>query len=223
MVARMIKIIVPVVALLTIVVLVYLARPKPASVPAPVPQLACTPPPSPFFASTANVEVALTESIKVLKAQASPSVLDVIPKDARGLEMIGFLTCRAREQGLIKSAPELNEYTELLGRLQSGRPVEPFVRHFGSLASLEKHLRTAPADNFSLLLSDTRGLLPRFEIDELAARDWQSWFKKFCSRYTGCLTCSPEGDALRESVTVSATEALKEVTLNDKKVVACTP
>lgn len=218
---RLVKIIVPIVSLVAVVTIIYFAVPKPALTPVAVPPLACVPPPNPFFASAANVEVALTESIKVFKAQASPSVLDVIPKDARGLEMIGFLSCRAREQGLIKSAQELFEYTELLGRLQAGKTIEPFVRHLGSLDLLEKHLRTTPADSFSLLLSDPRGVLVRFDVDELAARDWPSWFRKFCTRYSNCLACSPDGDAIRDKITVSATDSLNEIERDGKRVVAC--
>lgn len=208
-------------ALAAVLISIILARPAPTPTPGPVPPLACIPPPSPYYASSANVEIALTESIKVLKAQASPNVLDVIPKDARGLEMIGFLSCRAREQGLIGSAQELNEYTELLGRLHSGKAINPFVRHHGKLANLERHLRTTPDDTFSVLLNDPRGILARFDVDELAARDWQSWFKKFCARYSGCIACSPDGDAIKETVSLSATDRMNEIEQEGKKVVAC--
>ena len=213
---------IPVAALAAVVVVVYFAVPRPAPTPVPAPPLACVPPPIPFFASSANVEIALTESIKVLKAQANPNVLDVIPKNARGLEMIGFLSCRAREQGLIKTAQELNEYTELLGRVQTGRVIQPFVRHLGSLALLEKHLRTTPDDKFSLSLSDPKGVLARFDVDELAAQDWQSWFRKFCKHYSGCIACSPDGDAIKEDIKVSATAGMAEIDRDGKMVVACT-
>ena len=219
-----IKVVVPLAALLAVVVVIYFTVPKPSPpIPSAGQPLTCIQPPGPFFASAANIEVALTESIKVLKAQAVPKVLDVIPQDARTLEMIGFLSCKAREQNLIKSSAELFEYTKLLGDIQAGKSIAPYVRHLGSLANLEKHLRTTPTDNFALLLSDTRGLLNRLDVDELAARDWPSWFGKFCTRYSGCLVCSPEGDAIRDKVTVSAAAKLKEVEFEGKRSVKCTP
>lgn len=219
--AGWLKLVVPVLAIVGVVVIVYFALPKPAPTPAPSPPLVCVPPPNPFFASAANIEVALTETIKVLKAQALPKVLDVIPVNARGLEMIGFLTCRAKEQGLITSATELKEYTELLGRIQTGNPIQPYVRHHGELANLEKHLRTTPADNFSLTLTDSKGLLARLEVDELAAKDWPSWFRKFCVRYSACAVCSPSGDKITDSITLSATDKLIEVTSASRPVVSC--
>lgn len=205
------KIIVPLASLLVVAVVVYLAVPIQAPSPQPQHQPeACIPPPNPFFASSANIEVALTETIKVLKAQAAPRVLDVIPQEARTLEMIGFLTCKAKAQNLIKTAPELLEYTKLLGDIQAGKSLAPRVRHFGSLANLERQLRTTPADNFSLVLSDQTGLLARLSVEELHARDWPSWFKEFCVRYSGCLTCSPEANAISTRVTVTVAGKLEE-------------
>jgi hypothetical protein len=146
-----------------------------------------------------------------------------IPQHARTLEMIGFLSCLAREQNLIQSKADLIEYTRLLGDFHAGKSISPYVRHLGSLANLEKHLRTTPTDNFTLLLSDTRGLLGRLDIDELSARDWPSWFGKFCEHYRGCLVCNPPGDTIKDRVTVSATENLKEVEFEGKKSVKCAP
>lgn len=219
--APWLKLVVPGLAIVGVVAIVYLAMPKPAPTPTPSPPLACVPPANPFFASAANVEIALTQTIKVLKAQALPKVLDVIPASARGLEMIGFLTCRAREQGLITSATELKEYTELLGRIQAGSPIAPYVRHHGELANLEKHLRTTPEDNFSLILNDSKGLLARLEVDELAARDWPSWFRNFCVRYSACAVCSPSVEKITDNITLSATDKLMEVTSGSKPVVSC--
>lgn len=200
---RYIKLVVSLATLAVVVVIVYLAVPTPAPRSLPSPSQGCVPLASPFFASAANVEVALTETMKVLKARADPRVLDVIPKEARTLEMIGFLTCKAKEQDLIKTAPELIEYTRLLGDIQAGKPIAPRVRHFGSLANLEKHLRTTPADNFSLVLRDQSGLLQRLDVEELHAKDWTSWFREFCMRYSGCLVCNPEARDISNRVAVS--------------------
>lgn len=208
---RYIKIAVPLASLAAIALVVHLAIPtqSPNTQPSQLPE-ACIPPPNPFFASAANIEVALTETIKVLKAQATPKVLDVIPQDARTLEMIGFLTCKAKAQNLIKTAPELLEYTRLLGDIQAGKSLAPRVRHFGSLSNLERHLRTTPADNFNLVLSDQSGRLARLTVDELHATDWPSWFKEFCLRYSGCLACTPKANAISTRVTVTVAGELEE-------------
>lgn len=195
------KALVAVVALVVFGWVFYLSVPK-SQPPSPGPT-DCPRPPSPFFATKPNVEISLTETIKLLKGNAEPTVIDVIPKEARGIEMIAFLACEAKRTGAIKASEEYLEYVKLLGDISAGKLIQKYVRHDGRIGDLVKHFNKSAGD-FTLVVDGNDSQLADLRTPVIAAETWPLWFQKFCSQYVNCIKCSPSSN-IGKTISLSLT------------------
>jgi hypothetical protein len=185
------------------------------------PEDECGYPPGPFYGNSVNVDLALKNTFAVFRGNADPKVIDVIPPEARTLEMIGYLSCKAQKSGLISTNEELREYTALLGNIARGNPIHRYVRHFGTLLSLQNHLRKSPEVNFSLVLDPSTPGLQKFWIDEITAKTWPRWFQKMCSQYAACLECEPAGENIKTQVIIRTTSDLREINIDGVIYLTC--
>jgi len=181
----------------------------------------CGHPPGPFYGNSVNVDLALKNTFAVLRGNADPKVIDVIPPEARTLEMIGYLSCKAQKSGLISTNEELREYAALLGDIARGNPIHRYVRHFGTLFSLQNHLRKSSEVSFSLVLDPSTPGLQKFWVDEITAKTWPSWFQKMCSQYAACLECEPAGENIKTQITIRATSDLREINIDGASYLTC--
>jgi len=181
----------------------------------------CGRPPGPFYGSAANVDVALKKTLAVFRGEAEPKVIDVIPPDARTLEMIGYLSCKAQKAGLISTNEELRNYTALLGDIARGNPIKPHVRHFGTLLSLQNHLSKSSEADFTLVLDPATPSLKDFWVEEIRAKTWPRWFQKMCSRYSSCIECEPTAQDIETKVIIRGTSRLREVKIDGVSYIGC--
>ena len=181
----------------------------------------CIRPPDPFYKIDGNVKLALDNTISLLEARAGLDVVDVIPPSARTLEMIGFLSCVARQDGLIKDDDKLIEYTRLLGDIASGNVKQSYVSHKGTLSALQSHLDKSQEANFSLNLDAATPNLKQFWVEGIAAKTWQLWFQKMCSKYAACLECEPNGESIKTQITIRGTSKLREVNYEGETFWGC--
>ena len=210
-------IIAAIVVVICLIVFILVTRTKVSSPP----DDECGSPPGPFYGSAVNVDIALKKTLAVFKGSAEPKVIDVIPSEARTLEMIGYLSCKAQKSGLISTNEELREYTALLGDIARGNPIKHYVRHFGTLLSLQNHLRKSQEVNFSLVLDSSTPSLQEFWVDEISAKTWPIWFQKMCSQYSTCLECEPSGKNIKTQLSIRGTSNLKEIKIEGATYFGC--
>jgi hypothetical protein len=204
-------------AVLCLIIFLFITRTKVLKAP----EDECGHPPGPFYGNSVNVDLALKNTFAVFRGNADPKVIDVIPPEARTLEMIGYLSCKAQKSGLISTNEELQEYTALLGDIARGNPVHRYVRHFGTLLSLQNHLRKSPEVSFSLVLDPSTPGLQKFWVNEITAKTWPRWFQKMCSQYAACLECEPAGENIKTQITIRTNSDLREINIDGVIYLTC--
>ena len=173
-----------------------------------------------YYAADQKLELALRKTVAVFKGESSVKVLDAFPPEARNVHMVGYMACKAGEQGLLKDADDLIRYTESLkGFFQKG-DFTSSIRHFGPLKALAKFVRKDPG------LSLTLHVMPEVQnvyIDETLGADFRGLMRKNCDAQA-CLACrETEHDGTLTAVTVSLTtgDVLVERSVDGAMYKAC--
>lgn len=166
----------------------YITKIQP--VPTPEPGVACPSPPSPVQGNEAKIDLALTETIAVFRGEANPKVMDVFPKEARNLQMIEHLTCKAAQRGLISNTEELLAYTERLESIILGKTLPKTVQHEGTLGALKLFLPESKETDLILTFAPGSEDLARFEIGTISAPTWRKLMDKMCAYYAKRFSCS---------------------------------
>jgi hypothetical protein len=149
----------------------------------------CRAPADPFFGTEGQIELALNRSIGVFKFEAEPRMLDAIPKEARTLEMVGFLTCMAKQQGLIKSSEDFEDYKEFLRSFSQGERLPTARIEDQQLGQFRRDLQQLPSVDFALHLEPPDELEAFQVAGDFKARSFRALIQKICANYK-CLECS---------------------------------
>ena len=193
----------------------------------------CGEPPQAIVTSNINIDAALAGSVAAIKGDFNSRVIALIPKSVRTAEAVNYLTCLAKDRGLIKSPDEIRKHKELLGflmtnpdsteyvefiKLQRGKIDDPVpFKQEGLFKSIRLHFeKRVPREVFELIIPQPPSeQLDRFWTGEINESSWPNFFSKLCSRHKTCLKCDPPPGEITTKVEVRIVGKLVEDTTRE--------
>jgi hypothetical protein len=200
----------------------------------------CGEPPIAIVASKINIDAALRASVANIKGSHSVEVTELIPEKARTAEVVNYLTCKAKEEGLVTTQEEIQKHKELLGFLttnptaseytdflakQRSEKTDPTpIKHENLFKSIRIHFeKHVPRAVFDLVIPQPPSeQLDRFWVGEINEKTWADFFAKLCRMHAACLECTPSPDEITTNVRIRISGPLREdVTAQGTKIYKC--